>query len=211
MKDIYIVGAGGFGREVLWLIQRINNVNLDWNIKGFIDDNKSIQNTTIDDYPVVGTIDDLKTIDGYVVVAIGNSHVKKNVVERIKSISNVKFATLIDPSVIISNRVNIGEGCIICAGNIITVDITIGNHVILNLDCTVGHDAKIYDYVTINPSVNVSGNTVVGECCEIGTGTKIIQGKKIMNNIIVGAGATVVKDLVEIGTYVGCPAKRIIK
>ena len=112
---------------------------------------------------------------------------------------------------IISNRVNIGEGCIICAGNIITVDITIGNHVILNLDCTVGHDAKIYDYVTINPSVNVSGNTVVGECCEIGTGTKIIQGKKIMNNIIVGAGATVVKDLVEIGTYVGCPAKRIIK
>ena len=209
MKDIYIVGAGGFGREVLWLIQRINNVNFEWNIKGFIDDNKSIQNTTIDEYPVVGTIDDLKTIDGYIVVAIGNSHVKKNVIERISSISNVKFATLIDPSVIISNRVNIGEGCIICAGNIITVDITIGNHVILNLDCTVGHDAIINDFVTVYPSVNISGNTRIGVCSEIGTGTKIIQGSFICDNVILGAGATVVKDITVKGTYIGTPTKKI--
>lgn len=211
MKDIYIVGAGGFGREVLWLIQRINNVNFEWNIKGFIDDNKSIQNTIIDEYPVVGTIDDLKTIDGYVVVAIGNSHVKKNLVERISSISNVKFATLIDPSVIISNRVNIGEGCIVCAGNIITVDITIGNHVILNLDCTVGHDAIINDFVTVYPSVNISGNVVIGECTEVGTGSKIIQGKEISGNIIIGAGATVVKNLNDGGTYIGSPAKKLNK
>lgn len=209
MKDIYIVGAGGFGREVLWLIQRINNVNYEWNIKGFIDDNKSIQNTTIDEYPVIGTIDDLKNIEGYVVVAIGNSHVKKDIVERIKSVSNVKFATLIDPSVIISNRVNIGEGCIVCAGNIITVDITIGNHVILNLDCTVGHDAIINDFVTVYPSVNISGNTRIGSCSEIGTGTKIIQGSFICNNVILGANATVIKDIIGEGTYVGTPTKKI--
>lgn len=209
MKDIYIVGAGGFGREVLWLIQRINNVSSEWNIKGFIDDNNSLQNTIIDDYHVVGTIEDLSELEGYVVVAVGNSHVKKNIVERIKSISKVKFATLIDPSVIISNRVNIGEGCIVCAGNIITVDITIGNHVILNLDCTVGHDVIIDDFVTIYPSVNISGNTKIGSCCEIGTGAKIIQGKIINNSVVVGAGSTVVKDLIEIGTYVGSPTKKI--
>lgn len=209
MKDIYIVGAGGFGREVLWLIQRINNANFEWNIKGFIDDNKSIQNTIINEYPVVGTIDDLKTIDGYVVVAIGNSHVKKNIVKRIKSISNVKFATLIDPSVIISNRVNIGEGCIICAGNIITVDITIGSHVILNLDCTVGHDAIINDFVTVYPSVNISGNTKIGSCSEIGTGTKIIQGTFICDKVILGAGAVVINDIEDSGTYVGVPVKKI--
>lgn len=211
MKDIYIVGAGGFGREVLWLIQRINNANFEWNIKGFIDDNKSIQNTIIDEYPVVGTIDDLENINGYAVIAIGNSSIKKNIVERIKSISNVKFATLIDPSAIISNRVNIGEGCIICAGNTITVDITIGNHVILNLDCTVGHDAIINDFVTVYPSVNISGNVVIGECTEVGTGSKIIQGKEISGNIIIGAGATVVKNLYDGGTYIGSPATKLNK
>lgn len=209
MKDIYIVGAGGFGREVLWLIQRINNANFEWKIKGFIDDNKSIQNTIIDEYPVVGTIDDLKTIDGYVVVAIGNSNVKKNIVKRIKSISNVKFATLVDPSAIMSNRVDIGEGSIICAGNIITVDIKIGNHVILNLDCTVGHDVVINDFVTVYPSANISGNTMIGRCSEIGTGTKIIQGTFICDNVVLGAGATVVKDIMVEGTYVGTPTKKI--
>lgn len=209
MKDIYIVGAGGFGREVLWLIQRINNVNLEWNIKGFIDDNKSIQNTIIDEYPVVGTTDDLENIDGYVVIAIGNSCIKKNIVERIKSISNVKFATLVDPSAIMSNRVDIGEGSIICAGNIITVDIKIGNHVILNLDCTVGHDVVINDFVTVYPSANISGNTMIGRCSEIGTGTKIIQGTFICDNVVLGAGATVVKDIMVEGTYVGTPTKKI--
>lgn len=209
MKDIYIVGAGGFGREVLWLIQRINNVNLEWNIKGFIDDNKSIQNTIIDEYPVVGTIDDLENIDGYVVIAIGNSCIKKNIVERIKSISNVKFATLVDPSAIMSSRVDIGEGSIICAGNIITVDIKIGNHVILNLDCTVGHDVVINDFVTVYPSANISGNTMIGRCSEIGTGTKIIQGTFICDNVVLGAGATVVKDIMVEGTYVGTPTKKI--
>ena len=154
---------------------------------------------------MVGTIDDLENIDGYVVIAIGNSRNKKNIVERIKSISNVKFATLVDPSAIMSNRVNIGEGSIICAGNIITVDIKIGNHVILNLDCTVGHDVVINDFVTVYPSAN----TMIGRCSEIGTGTKIIQGTFICDNVILGAGATVVKDITVEGTYVGTPTKKI--
>ena len=121
----------------------------------------------------------------------------------------MKFATLVDPSALVSNRVDIGEGSIICAGTIITVDIKIGNHVIINLDCTIGHDDVIEDFVTIYPSVNVSGNVLIGECSELGTGMRIIQGKKVAPNTIIGAGAVVVKDCAESGTYVGSPAKRI--
>ena len=209
MKKLYIVGAGGFGREVLWLAQRINDVKYEWDIQGFIDDNDLIQNTLIDDYSVLGNIEDLKKYTGYVIVAIGNALVKRKVVERIRKFKNIKFATLIDPSVIMSNRVHIGEGSIVCAGCIITVDILIGKHVILNLDCTIGHDAKIDDYVTVYPSANISGNVSIGKCSEIGTGTKIIQGKNIVENVIVGAGATVVRDIVDIGTYIGSPTKRI--
>ena len=209
MKDLYIIGAGGFGREVAWLVERINEVTPTWNIKGFIDDNESLWGAKEDAYDVVGGCEYLKTL-GYVyaVCAVGSARVRKVIISKLLD-SNVKFATVIDPSVIISKRVEIGEGTIICAGTIITVDIKIGNHVIINLDCTFGHDDVIADYVTVYPSVNVSGNVTVGECSELGTGMQIIQGKNIVPNTIIGAGAVVVKDCLESGTYVGSPAKKI--
>ena len=209
MKDLYIIGAGGFVREVAWLVERINEVTPTWNIKGFIDDNESLWGTKEDAYDVVGGCEYLKTLgDVYAVCAVGSARVRKIIIEKLKD-SKVKFATVIDPSVIISKRVEIGEGTIICAGTIITVDIKIGNHVIINLDCTIGHDDVIADYVTIYPSVNVSGNVVLGECSELGTGMQIIQGKNVAPNTIIGAGAVVVKDCLESGTYVGSPAKKI--
>ena len=209
LRDLYIIGAGGFGREVAWLVERINEVNPTWNLKGFIDDNESLWGNVEGDYPVLGGCEYLKSLgDVYAVCAVGSAKVRKIIIGRIKE-SNVKFATLIDPSVLVSKRVEIGEGSIICAGTIITVDITIGSHVIINLDCTIGHDDIIEDFATIYPSVNVSGNVVLGECSEFGTGMQIIQGKKVAPNSIIGAGSVVVRDIQESGTYVGCPAKKI--
>lgn len=209
LRDLYIIGAGGFGREVAWLVERINEVNPTWNLKGFIDDNESLWGNVEGDYPVLGGCEYLKSLgDVYAVCAVGSAKVRKIIIGRIKE-SNVKFATLIDPSVLVSKRVEIGEGTIICAGTIITVDIRIGNHVIINLDCTIGHDVDIEDFVTIYPSVNVSGNVLIGQCTELGTGTQIIQGKRITANSIVGAGAVVVKNIDEPGTYVGSPVKKI--
>lgn len=209
MKEIYIIGAGGFGREVAWLIERINEVSPTWEIKGIIDDNASLWGKTEGGYEVVGGCDYLKTLgEVYAVCAIGSARVRKLIIEKLKG-SSVKFATVVDPSVIRSKRVEIGEGTIICAGNILTVDIQIGNHVIINLDCTVGHNDVIHDYVTVYPSVNISGNVEVGEGAELGTGMQIIQGKKVAAGAIIGAGAVVVKDIAEAGTYVGSPAKRI--
>ncbi len=207
-KDLIIVGASGFGREVAWLVERINEVNETWNILGFIDDNIEMHGKEVGGYPVLGgsNVVDLHT-DAWYVCAIGSSKIRKKVIDKL---GNVKFATLIDPSVLMSNRVQIGEGTIICAHTIITVDIMIGKHVIINLDCTIGHDAEIGDFVTLYPSVNVSGITQVGKCSELGTGTQIIQGKSIGDNVIVGAGAVVVKDIVEPGTYVGVPVKKVL-
>lgn len=208
MKDLYIIGAGGFGREVAWLVERINEKELTWNIKGFVDDSENLKNSFINGYKVVGNISFLNSLgkDSYCVCAIGNTIARKNIVEKI---NNISFATLIDPSVIMSSKVNIGEGSIICAGSIITTNIEIGKHVIINLDCTIGHDDNIKNYVTIYPSVNVSGNVKIENNVEIGTGTQIIQGKTITDNVIIGAGAVVAKNIEEEGTYVGVPAKSI--
>ena len=208
MEDIVIIGAGGFGREVAWLIEDINKVNNNWNIIGFVDDNKYIQGTEINGYKVVGDIDWLKKQELFVVNAIGDSFIKKKVMEKLDGSKN-KYPVLIHPSVICSDSVSFGEGSIICAGNIITVNIEIGKHVIINLDCTIGHDAIIGDYSTILPSVNISGFVKTEECVSFGTGSAVIQGVNIGRNTIVGAGAVVVKDLPANCTAVGSPAKPI--
>ena len=206
-----MIGAGGFGREVAWLVDCINKHEKEWEIKGFIDDNIQLHGHKEGEYSVLGGteyVDSLKE-DIWVVCAVGAAKIRKKIVKKLKEKDNVKFATLVAPDVICSDRVEIGEGTIICSGTIITVDIWIGEHVIINLDCTIGHDVRIEDYVTIYPSVNVSGSVTVEEGVELGTGTQIIQGKRIGKETIVGAGAVVVKDLLAKCTAVGSPAKPI--
>ena len=211
MKDLIIIGASGFGREVAWLVERINEYSPTWNLLGFIDDNESIQNTQINGYNVLGKTEDSDRFpDAYYICAVGASKTREAIIKRIKEKNpRIKFGTLIDPSVKISELVTIEEGSIICADTIATVNIRIGSHVIINIDCTIGHDAVLEDFVTLYPSVNVSGTTHIGRCTELGTGLQIIQGKNIGKYTIVGAGAVVVKDIPDRCTAVGSPAKPI--
>lgn len=211
MKELIIFGASGFGREVAWAVERMNAVIPTWNLLGFMDDDDSIQGSEINGYKVLGKTGDIKEYpDAYFVCAVGASRVREKIINNMKSINPaVKFGMVIDPSVEMSDLVTIGEGSIICAHTIITVNISIGNHVIINLDCTIGHDAILQDFVTLYPSVNVSGNTNIGHAVELGTGMQIIQGKTVGDYSIVGAGAVVVKDIPEKCTAVGSPAKPI--
>lgn len=211
MKDIVIIGAGGFGREVAWLIEEINESNMEWNLLGFIDEDEEKHGKFLNGYRVLGGFRYLEEKkDVYYVCAIGNSKIKKEIIEKRCIKYNIKPATLIHPSVIMSKKYNkIGQGCIICASNIVTVNTQIGNHVIVNIDCTIGHDVVVNNYTTIYPSVNISGNCEIGECVELGTGTQIIQGKSIGNNSVIGAGSVVVKDIESNKTAVGIPAKAI--
>lgn len=210
MEKIVIIGASGFGREVQWLIKRINDISETWNIWGYIDDGIEVD-TYIDGYPVLGNVEYLNNLEEKIAVvcAVGNAKTRKKIIERIAQNENLSFPNIIDPSVKYSHRVTVGKGNIICADTIMTVDISIGNFNIINLDCTIGHDDIIKSFVTIYPSVNVSGNVQLNELCEIGTGTQIIQGLTVGAGTIVGAGAVVVRDLPEECTAVGSPAKPI--
>lgn len=211
MKDLIIIGSGGLGRETAWTAERINAVSPEWNILGFIDDNIQVQGHVIDGYRVIGTTAAVKNYpDAYYVCAIGSARIRRMVVEKIKSIADVKFATLIDPaSAFGRERIEIGEGCIICANTYITLDIKIGNHVYIGGNATVGHDAQIGDYVTMYPAAVLSGSTHVGTGCELGTGSRVIQGLSIGSGTIIGAGAVVVRNMPPDCTAVGVPAKPI--
>ena len=211
MKDLIIIGSGGLGRETAWTAERINAVSPEWNILGFIDDNIQVQGRTVDGYRVIGTTAAVKNYpDAYYVCAIGSARIRKIVVDKVKSIADVKFATLIDPaSVFGKDRVQIGEGCIVCANTYITLDIKIGNHVYIGGNATVGHDAQIGDYVTMYPGSNLSGSTHIGNGCELGTGSQVIQGLSVGSGTIVGAGSVVVRNLPPDCTAVGVPSKPI--
>lgn len=213
MKKLVIIGAGDFGREVAWMVERINAVSQEWDLIGFVDDNLEIQNTKIGGYPFIGGIDSLCSIneDIYTVCSVGTGVTRKKIMDKLTGISNVHLATLIDPAAIIGRNVKIEEGCIICAGTIITVDCWIKSNVIINLNCTVGHDAVIDDFCTVQPGCNLSGRIHINSCVDVGTGSKIIQGKTICSNVVLGAGAVVVRDITIPGTYVGVPVKMVNK
>ncbi len=207
MKDIYIIGASGFGREVAWLLEELS----EWNIKGFIDDNETIQGEKINGITVIGTVDFLlgRKEETNVVIAIGSPSVRSMIYEKLKFNNNILFPNIIAKNVRIDKTIKMGIGNIICSHSILTVNIELGNFNHVNIDCTVGHDVIMNDFITVYPSVNISGNVEIGNYCEIGTGTQIIQGKSITDNVIIGAGAGIVKNIKESGTYVGCPVRRI--
>lgn len=210
-KDLVIFGAGGLGREVLFQIQQNSKFKEEYNILGFVDDTPSILNKFVNGYRVLGNSQWLYEYSSAinVIICLGNAVSRKNVARRLFNNKNISFPTFIADDVRISEEVSYGIGCIFCFSCIITVNIEIGDFVVLNSDCTVGHDSKIENYVTLYPSVNVSGNVHIGECSEIGVGSNIIQGKKIGTEVIVGAGSVVIKDIPSQCTAVGVPAKPI--
>lgn len=209
MKKIAIFGSGGFGREVKMLIDQINHVNHEWDFIGYFDDNQA-KGTFINGVSILGGINELNQYSEssiHIVLAVGDPKSKKSIVEKLVN-QNIKFARLIHPSVYIGeDNVIIGEGTIICAGVIITVNVTIEDHVILNLSCTVGHDTAIGRYSSFMPAVNISGEVVIKEGVYVGTGAKIINQLTIGEWTIVGAGAVVARSLPANCTAIGIPAK----
>lgn len=199
-KPIAIYGAGSLGREVMVLIRQINEKEQNWDLIGFYDDNLS-SGDTLHGLPVLGDIDELnkRTAPLHLVVALGNPVIRKRIVNKIQN-SNILYPTLIHPSVQLANyqNISIGEGTIIAAGNILTVDIVIGRHVLLNIACTCGHDVVIGDYASIMPNCIIFGPTTIGEDCFIATGAAILNRVELAPATRVGVREVVMNGVSKI-------------
>lgn len=210
MKNLVIFGTGGVGRETSLIVDDINSINREWNLIGFIDDKKDLQGKIINGYQVLGDREYLNEFDKeiYVVIAIANHYVKEELVKYFTN-KNIKYATLVHPSVHLNDSIKMGEGCIVYPNVIMTVDITIGNHVIISPKCGIGHDCVIEDFVTLLWNVNVSGAEIIRQGATLGSGCTIIQGLEIGKNSYVGAGTVVIRDIEENKTAVGVPSRYI--
>jgi sugar O-acyltransferase (sialic acid O-acetyltransferase NeuD family) len=210
LTRVVIIGAGGFAREVQDVIRNCNRAQLRYNFLGFIDDFVPV-GTKINDSSVIGDFSWFKTPEALCVLAtvgVGAPEVRRKLVERVVELG-VDFVTLVDPTVVASPFVTIGKGTVICPGVILTNNITLGEHVHLNLDSTVGHDAIMEDFTTTAPGAHINGKNLLKEGAYVGTGANFIEKVTVGEWAIIGAGACVVKDIPANTTAVGCPAKVI--
>lgn len=214
MNDIVIMGAGGFAREVGWLIKEINAINPIWNLLGYVEEDSSWVGRLVGSHTVIMDDQELLALEQplNVVIAIGNPKIILNLRKKLIQNHYLSFPNLIHPSHCWDReRITLGVGNIFCAGNIFTTDISIGDFNVFNLASTYGHDAKIGIGNVINPGVNLSGNVVVGDGCFIGTGACILEKLTIGNYATVGAGAVVTRNVSEGVTVVGIPARPLVR
>lgn len=212
MKKLVIFGSGGFAREVRQVVEDINARESTIELLGFLDSDAGKAGTLIHGLPVLGPVswlDQPGNADVHLVIAIGNTAAKRRVARDLVQRGHGRFLTLVHPTAWIGARVQLGAGTIVCAGTLITTDITIGEHVIVNIGSTIGHDAVLDDYVTVAPNVSISGAVRVGEGADVGTGASVIQGVTLHPWSTVGAGAVLVGDVAANATAVGVPAKTI--
>lgn len=216
----FIFGAGGFAREVAWLLHDIGRASGEMhNFEAFV---------ASDDAPNLGS-----HINGVVVmseseffgrhqkdqvsvfIAVGSPKLKAKLHQRcLEVLAAPSFPAAVHPSVLKDDRfgaVLIGRGSIICAGSVLTTDIRVGDFVHINLNSTLGHDCVVGDYSTLSPGVHISGGVELGHSCFIGTGAVVLENLVVVAGTSIGAGATVVRSIAEAGTYVGTPAKQVIR
>lgn len=205
MKELIIIGGGGFAKEIIWLAKDCGR-----SVKGILDDNLNYQNCLIGQVPVIGVINDwTKFSDCEFVIAIGAPRTRGVVLKKMETQGTPNFAQLIHPSVHMSESVVLGDGAMVCAGCILTVDITIGKHSILNLNVTVGHECNFGDFITIAPMAAISGNVVLDDYVEVGTGAVLRQGLSLAKGSMLGMGAVLTKNIAENVIYAGNPAKQL--
>ncbi len=202
MKDIIIMGAGDLGKDVAWLIERINENKPEWNLLGFTERGEMSE---FQGYPVLGTDDVIKNFeDIYVICALANTAVRERIIDTLPE--NAHVATLIDPRAIIHRTAQIGEGSMIFANAIVGIQAKVGKQCVVLYNASVNHDVEVGDYTTVYPNATISGRCFVGKYCEIGTGASIIQHVSICDNAKIGVGAAVFTNIKNPGTTVGNPA-----
>lgn len=211
MKNLIIIGAGSFGREVLEYVVDIENKCInDWKMYGFLDDNPNALNEYNVGYPIIDSLRDYKPRDNDIFVSAfgdGKDRVKyANIIRE----RGGKFTSIIHPTARILHRVRIGEGSIISFDTLIANDTECGDFLYLNYGGVVGHDNHLGTGCTLNSYCITNGHCTLGDYVYMGAHAVIVPGKKVGNNSRIAAGAAVFKNIKDNITVFGNPARKLL-
>lgn len=205
MKNkLLIIGASGHGKVVADIALKMNK----WQSIAFLDDDKSIRASM--GLEVVGkTTDAFNYLNDYdIFVGIGNNAIREKIQENLEA-EGASIPTLIHPTVVIGEQVELAYGTVVMAGVVINCCTRIGKGCIINTGAMLDHDNIIEDYVHISPGSHLAGTVKVGQGTWLGIGSTVINNINITSDCKVGAGSVVNKDITESGTYVGVPVRRV--
>ncbi len=207
---LLIIGAGGFGREVLqWALDIQKQSDVDWEVGGFLDANQKAFEQFDIEFPILGDAEIWHpSSEDRFICAIGDPAIRLRICRDLQQ-RGAQFVSLIHPSAIVGSRCTIGAGTILCPGVTVTVDATIGNFVILNIRACVGHDAHVGDGCTVNDFCDITGNAKLGEGVFLGSHSSVTPSAKVGDYARVGAGSVVVRRVRANTTVMGPTAKRI--
>ena len=210
-ERVLVVGASGFGRETLDVVEAMVANGHPIESIGVLDDRPSEANLCrLQDRDIryLGTVDNwLLTGDRQVgfLVGIGDPHVRRAIAERLE-LAGFRAAIAVHPSVTIGSRTRIEGGVVVCAGAAISTNARLGQHVHVNAHATIGHDAVLGSFVSVNPAATISGEVTVGPGTLVGAGATILQNLAVGGGSVIGAGAVVTKDVSPGVLVVGVPA-----
>lgn len=206
ITKVVIVGAGSVGK---FLAYNVNQFTETYEFIGFLDDDSNKQNQIIAGLPVLGTTEKLPELvqqNTAIAWGIAFPKIKAQLVEKYKHLEAV-FPSFISKAAWISNEVKIGKGCIIYPGSSINYETRIGDFVVMNMNCAIGHNASIHDFCSLAPGVNLGGYTTLGEQTDMGIGAATKQFIMIGSNCIIGGQAMVTKNTENGNSIKGVPAK----
>lgn len=212
-EDIIVIGAGGFGRETLDVIEAINAAAPEpvWNVLGVVDDGPAeiqVERLRARGVALLGSLETLRDQgEGcWFVIGIGSPTVKARIAERV-STWGVRPATLVHPAAAVGTQTEIARGAVVCGGAQLSTNLRLGEHVHVNPGAMIGHDSVLDDFVSVNPGAIVSGEVRVRRETLIGAGATVLQGLEVGERSRVGAAACVTKNVDAGATVVGVPAR----
>lgn len=197
LNRLVIIGASGHGKVIADIAVKCGYQDIV-----FLDDNEKVKECA--GFPVIGKVSYAVTMNDDKIVAIGNAEIREIIQSKLSNL-----VTLIHPNAVVSRRVEIGEGTVIMAGAVINSDVIIGKGCIINTGASVDHDCKIGDFVHVSVGAHVAGTASIGRNTWVGAGATVSNNVSICDHCMIGAGAVVVNDVVNSGTYVGVPVRKI--
>ena len=212
MKQLLLFGAGGHAREVLATVSAINEVQPRYQILGFVDDRLNGRGESRYGFPMLGRLEDLvpeSLPEAEVIVGSGSPASRGRIAARLEE-AGLQSPLLIHPRAVLGPVVTFSRGTLVAPMALLTTNIKVGKHVIINSSATVSHDGCLADFVTIGPGSRIAGGVTLEEGADIGIGATILPGVTVGAWSIVGGGAVVHRDVPENSTVVGVPA-RVIK
>jgi len=209
MQNIILVGGGGHCESVIEIIESQPEL---FKITGILDTNEGEE---VSGYKVIGSDELIPQLvkDNVFLITVGSiktTRIREKIAESIKK-NQGAFPVIIAKTSTVSKRSVIGIGTVVLHNATINANVTIGEQCIINTSSNIEHDCRLGDFVHVSTGAMVNGGCQIGNRCFIGSNSTISQGISICDDVIIGAGAVVVKDIIQTGTYVGNPARKLEK